>query len=97
MARFDPRWAVSRPDSSPGGPYLRPDKGTSHISKITVSFFIKNPSKNSYFLYISKHLIKDKNMILENKSSKYYLYRSNYMIKNNNFKLFGILPKHYEV
>ena len=66
-------------------------------SLIIISKYKPIIEKNSYFLYISKYLIKDKNMILETKSSKHYLYRSNNMIKNNNLKLFGILPKHYEV
>ena len=65
-------------------------------SLIIVSKYKPIIEKDSYFLYISKYLIKDKNMILETKSSKYYLYRSNNMIKNNDLKLFGILPKHYE-
>ncbi len=52
--------------------------------------------KDSYFLYISKILIKDKNIILETKSNKYYLYRSNNMIENKDLKLFGIIPQHYE-
>ena len=65
-------------------------------SLIIVSKYKPVIEKDSYFLYISKYLIKDKNIILETKSSKYYLYRSNNMINNNNLKLFGILPKHYE-
>ena len=65
-------------------------------SLIIISKYKPIIEKNSYFLYISKYLIKDKNMILETKSSKYYLYRTNNMIINNNLKLFGILPKHYE-
>ena len=52
--------------------------------------------KDSYILYISKCLIKDKKIILEVKSDKYYLYRSQSMVKNKNLRLFGILPKHYE-
>ena len=52
--------------------------------------------KNSYYLYVSKNIIRDKNMVLESKRSKYYLYRSNNMISNSDLKLFGILPKHYE-
>ena len=65
-------------------------------SLIIVSKYKPIIEKDSYFLYISKYLIKDKNIILESKSNKYYLYRSNNMITNNNLKLFGILPKHYE-
>ena len=65
-------------------------------SLIIVSKYKPIIEKDSYFLYISKYLIKDKNMILESKSNKYYLYRSNTMINNNDLKLFGILPKHYE-
>ena len=65
-------------------------------SLIIVSKYKPVIEKDSYFLYISKYLIKDKKIILETKSSKYYLYRSNNMINNNNLKLFGILPKHYE-
>jgi hypothetical protein len=65
-------------------------------SLIIVSKYKPVIEKDSYFLYISKYIIKDKNIILETKSSNYYLYRSNNMIKDNNLKLFGILPKHYE-
>ena len=65
-------------------------------SLIIVSKYKPIIEKDSYFLYISKYLIKDKNIILETKSSKYYLYRSNNMIQNKDLKLFGILPKHYE-
>ncbi len=52
--------------------------------------------KDSYFLYISKLLIKDKNIILETKSDKHYLYKSKQMIRNKDLRLFGMLPKHYE-
>ena len=65
-------------------------------SLIIVSKYKPVIEKDSYFLYISKCSIKDKNMILESKSNKYYLYRSNNMINSNDLKLFGILPKHYE-
>ena len=65
-------------------------------SLLILSKYKPTIEKDSYLLYISKHLIKDKNIILESKSNKYYLYRSNNMITNNNLKLFGILPKHYE-
>ena len=65
-------------------------------SLIIVSKYKPVIEKDSYFLYISKYLIKDKNIILETKSSKCYLYRSNNMINNKDLKLFGILPKHYE-
>ena len=65
-------------------------------SLIIVSKYKPIIEKDSYFLYISKCSIKDKNMILESKSNKYYLYRSNNMINSNDLKLFGILPKHYE-
>ena len=65
-------------------------------SLIIVSKYKPIIEKDSYFLYISKYLIKDKNMILESKSNKYYLYRSNNMLDNSDLKLFGILPKHYE-
>ena len=65
-------------------------------SLIIVSKYKPIIEKDTYFLYISKYMIKDKNMILETKSSKYYLYRSNNMINNNNLRLFGILPRHYE-
>ena len=65
-------------------------------SLIIVSKYKPVIEKDSYFLYISKYLIEDKDMILETKSNKYYLYRSNNMINNNNLKLFGIFPKHYE-
>ena len=65
-------------------------------SLIIVSKYKPIMEKDSYFLYISKYLIKDKNTILESKSNKYYLYRSNNMLDNSDLKLFGILPKHYE-
>ena len=65
-------------------------------SLIIVSKYKPVIEKDSYFLYISKYLIKDKNIILETKSSKCYLYRSNNMINNKDLKLLGILPKHYE-
>ena len=65
-------------------------------SLIIVSKYKPVIEKDSYFLYISKYLIKDKYLILETKSSKCYLYRSNNMINDKNLKLFGILPKHYE-
>ena len=65
-------------------------------SLIIVSKYKPVIEKDSYFLYISKYLIKDKNTVLISKSGKHYLYRSNNMIKNNDLKLFGILPKHYE-
>ena len=65
-------------------------------SLIIVSKYKPIIEKDSYFLYISKYLIKDKNTVLISKSGKHYLYRSNNMINNNDLKLFGILPKHYE-
>ena len=65
-------------------------------SLIIVSKYKPIIEKDSYFLYISKYLIKDKNKFLISKSGKHYLYRSNNMIKSNDLKLFGILPKHYE-
>ena len=65
-------------------------------SLIIVSKYKPIIEKDSYFLYISKYLIKDKNTVLISKSGKHYLYRSNSMINSNDFKLFGILPKHYE-
>ena len=65
-------------------------------SLIIVSKYKPIIEKDSYFLYISKYLIKDKNTVLISKSGKHYLYRSNNMIKGNDLKLFGILPKHYE-
>ena len=65
-------------------------------SLIIVSKYMPVIEKDSYFLYISKYLIKDKNTVLISKSGKYYLYRSNNMINSNDLKLFGILPKHYE-
>ena len=65
-------------------------------SLIIVSKYKPIIEKNSYFLYISKYLIKDKNTVLISKSGKHYLYRSNNMINSNDLKLFGILPKHYE-
>ena len=52
--------------------------------------------KDSYFIYISKVLIKNKNIILETKSNNHYLYRSNIMVKNKDLKLFGVIPQHYE-
>ena len=74
--------------------FLRKKKSPSLIIISKYRPFIE---KDSYFLYISRYLIKDKYMILEAKSRKYYLYRSNNMINNSKLKLFGILPKHYEV
>ena len=65
-------------------------------SLIIVSKYKPIIEKDSYFLYISKYPIKDKDTVLISKSGKYYLYRSNNMINNNDLKLFGILPKHYE-
>ena len=65
-------------------------------SLIIVSKYKPIIEKDSYFLYISKYLIKDKNTVLISKSGKLYLYRSNNMINSNDLKLFGILPKHYE-
>ena len=65
-------------------------------SLIIVSKYKPLIEKDSYFLYISKYLIKDKNTVLIYKSGKHYLYRSNNMINSNDLKLFGILPKHYE-
>ena len=65
-------------------------------SLIIVSKYKPIMEKDSYFLYISKYLVKDKNTILISKSGKHYLYRSNNMINSNDLKLFGILPKHYE-
>ena len=65
-------------------------------SLIIVSKYKPIIEKDSYFLYISKYLIKDKNTVLISKSGKHYLYRSNNMINSNDLKLFGILPKHYE-
>ena len=65
-------------------------------SLIIVSKYKPIIEKDSYFLYISKYLIKDKNKVLISKSGKHYLYRSNNMINSNDLKLFGILPKHYE-
>ena len=76
---------------------------------VTLPFFLKkkeSPSlviisrykpiieKDSYLLYRSKFLIKDKEIILETKRNKHYLYKSNNVIKNKNLKLFGILSKH---
>ena len=65
-------------------------------SLIIVSKYKPIIEKDSYFLYISKYLIKDKNTVLISKSDKHYLYRINNMINSNDLKLFGILPKHYE-
>ena len=65
-------------------------------SLIIVSKYKPIIEKDSYFLYISKYLIKDKNKVLVSKSGKHYLYRSNNMINSYDLKLFGILPKHYE-
>ena len=65
-------------------------------SLIIVSKYKPIMEKDSYFLYISKYLVKDKNTVLISKSGKHYLYRSNNMINSNDLKLFGILPKHYE-
>ena len=65
-------------------------------SLIIVSKYKPIIEKDSYFLYISKYLIKDKNTVLISKSGKHYLYRSNNMINSNDLKLFGILPKNYE-
>ena len=65
-------------------------------SLIIVSKYKPIIKKDSYFLYISKYFIKDKNTVLISKSGKHYLYRSNNMINSNDLKLFGILPKHYE-
>ena len=65
-------------------------------SLLILSKYKPTIEKDSYLLYISKHLIKDKNIILETKSGKHYLYKSNNMIKNEDLRLFGILPKHYE-
>ena len=65
-------------------------------SLIIVSKYKPIIEKDSYFLYISKYLIKDKNTALISKSGKHYLYRTNNMINSNDLKLFGILPKHYE-
>ena len=73
--------------------YLRKKKSP---SLIIVSKYKPIIEKDSYFLYISKYLIKDKNKVLISKSGKHYLYRSNNMINSNDLKLFGILPKHYE-
>ena len=53
--------------------------------------------KDSYLLYISQCLLKDKSINLETRVDKHYLYRSNNIIKNKNLRLFGILPKHYEI
>ena len=60
-------------------------------SLIIVSKYKPIIEKDSYFLYISKYLIKDKNTVLISKSGKHYLYRSNNMINSNDLKLFGIL------
>ena len=65
-------------------------------SLLILSKYKPTIEKDSYLLYISKHLIKDKNIILETKSGKHYLYKSNNKIKNEDLRLFGILPKHYE-
>ncbi len=65
-------------------------------SLIIVSKYKPIIEKDSYFLYISKYLIKDKNTVLISKSGKHYLYRSNNIINSNELKLFGILPKNYE-
>ena len=65
-------------------------------SLIIVSKYKPIIEKDSYFLYISKYLIKDENTVLISKSGKHYLCRSNNMINSNDLKLFGILPKHYE-
>lgn len=53
--------------------------------------------KNSYVLYTSRRLVNEKSCILEAKVSNYFLYKSIGFIKNKNLKLFGVLPKHYEI
>ena len=65
-------------------------------SLLVISKYKPIINKDSYFLYTSKILTKDKNIILETTSNKNYLYKSNNMIKNKNLRLFGIIPKHYE-
>ena len=65
-------------------------------SLVIVSKYKPVLEKDTYILYVSKYLIKDKNLTLETRSNKHYLYKSYSMLNNKDLRLFGILPKNYE-
>ena len=53
--------------------------------------------KDCFILYRSKFLLKEQNLELEAKINKNYLYKSDSEIKNKYLKLFGVIPKSYEI
>ena len=53
--------------------------------------------KDCFILYRSKYLLKEQNLELETKINKNYLYKSDCEIKNKYLKLFGVIPKNYEI
>ena len=66
-------------------------------SLVVLSKFKPKIDKDSFMLYKSNFLFKEKELYLEAKSSKSYLYRSSSLIKKRNIKLFGVVPKNYEI
>lgn len=54
-------------------------------------------NKENSILYLSKILIKEKHVSLEVKFSNLFLYKSDRVINNKNLKLFGVVPKNYEI
>ena len=66
-------------------------------SLVIISKYKPTIEKDCFILYRSKHLLKEKKLKLETKSNEIYLYKSDYEIKNKYLKLFGVLPKSYEI
>ena len=72
-------------------------KKKKYPSLIIISKYKPTIEKDCFVLYRSKYLLKEKNLKLENKSNKNYLYKSDCAIENKHLKLFGVLPKNYEI
>lgn len=72
-------------------------KKKNYPSLVIISKYKPNVEKDCFILYRSKYLLKEKNLKLETKSNKNYLYKSDCEIENKYLKLFGVLPKSYEI
>ena len=66
-------------------------------SLIIISKYKPLLGKDCFILYRSKFLLKEQNLELEAKINKNYLYKSDSEIKNKYLKLFGVIPKSYEI
>ena len=72
-------------------------KKKKYPSLVIVSKYKPTIEKDCIVLYRSKYLLKEKNLKLEIKSNENYLYKSDCEIENKYLKLFGALPKSYEI